>query len=586
VIWDLDGTLLDTESLSDAAMLSALSPPPSVLSAIGSALPNALKRATLGLPSEQWAPLVLDFFRPLYPPDRPLSLTAPELAARWETALGLLLPSALPMPGALPLAAGFASLGLPQAIATSSSAGAVEEKRRAAPKLFGLMSSVTCGDDPDLKKGKPAPDIFLLAAARLSLPPESCLAFEDSLAGCRAAKAAGCRVVAVPDRGLCTAEDLAAFAGCSDALLPSLALFDPAAVGLPPFPPPRPPRELPASWTATTTVDRADASSLSVPDFISRYEKPGRPLVLTGVVPSWPAATSWKLPSLLSRFPDTKFRVSATRDMTLGQFAAYCEEQEALPSSLRDERPLYLFDKDFAAKAPGMAGEFEIPPYFAEDLMAVLPQEARPDHRWLIVGPRHSGSSFHVDPNANFAWNATLQGRKKWVFYPPGCEPARSAGDERQVDLVRWFEDFYDDDPNAHLRQECVSEAGECVYVPRGWWHCVLNLDVSVALTHNVVTSRNLAHALDFLGDTASCAPGEGCRGNVKFNYSGDVPTSVIYPYKDAVIEAAASAGAAESAGSPPPPGSPCDCSEKTRALHAAFVRELRAKRPGVLEEA
>jgi hypothetical protein len=35
--------------------------------------------------------------------------------------------------------------------------------------------------------------------------------------------------------------------------------------------------------------------------------------------------------------------------------------------------------------------------------------EGRPDYRWLIMGPARSGSSFHVDPNCNFAWNATIQ---------------------------------------------------------------------------------------------------------------------------------------------------------------------------------
>jgi hypothetical protein len=45
--------------------------------------------------------------------------------------------------------------------------------------------------------------------------------------------------------------------------------------------------------------------------------------------------------------------------------------------------------------------------------MGVLGEERRPDYKWLIVGPPRSGSSFHVDPNANFAWNATIQGRKK-----------------------------------------------------------------------------------------------------------------------------------------------------------------------------
>jgi beta-phosphoglucomutase-like phosphatase (HAD superfamily) len=46
---------------------------------------------------------------------------------------------------------------------------------------------------------KPAPDIFLEAARRLGVPPEGCVVLEDSLAGVRAARAAGMRVIAVPE---------------------------------------------------------------------------------------------------------------------------------------------------------------------------------------------------------------------------------------------------------------------------------------------------------------------------------------------------------------------------------------------------
>jgi len=43
------------------------------------------------------------------------------------------------------------------------------------------MSTVVCGDDPELKNGKPAPDIYLLAAQRLGVNPRECLVFEDAM---------------------------------------------------------------------------------------------------------------------------------------------------------------------------------------------------------------------------------------------------------------------------------------------------------------------------------------------------------------------------------------------------------------------
>jgi len=67
-------------------------------------------------------------------------------------------------------------------------------------------------------------------------------------------------------------------------------------------------------------------------------------------------------------------------------------------SSNRDESPLYLFDKDFTTKPTtngvSLAKDYSIPGTFSDDLFTLL-GNARPDHRWLIVGPKRSGSTFH-----------------------------------------------------------------------------------------------------------------------------------------------------------------------------------------------
>ena len=82
--------------------------------------------------------------------------------------------------------------------------------------LGGIESDLDfclCGDEKEIRRGKPAPDMYLAAASRLCLPPASCLVVEDSFNGVRAARAAGCPVVMIPDldqptneiRGLCDA---------------------------------------------------------------------------------------------------------------------------------------------------------------------------------------------------------------------------------------------------------------------------------------------------------------------------------------------------------------------------------------------
>lgn len=335
-------------------------------------------------------------------------------------------------------------------------------------------------------------------------------------------------------------------------------------------------------WLKRSNIERRSVDGLSHQEFVRQYELPGVPVIVTGAVGKWRAATEWTPARLLERFGATPFRVSASVDMSLGEYLTYAEA-----CGQREERPLYLFDKDFCGKCPEMAAEFEIPEYFKQDLMSVVGPRRRPDYRWLIIGPALAGSSFHVDPNENFAWNATIAGRKKWVLYPPGCPPPSSADDERQLCLPRWFREHYDDDEHADVRLECVTEAGELLFVPRGWWHCVLNLELCVALTHNVVTEHNLLPALDFLEQDASCGPGEGCRGATKFCLSGDVPASVIYPFEQHVLAQTppptTSQVGAPGADEPAANGGGCSCARERRALLRDLRVGLERERPGLV---
>lgn len=161
-------------------------------------------------------------------------------------------------------------------------------------------------------------------------------------------------------------------------------------------------------------MSRTRRSGLSVEEFRRQYELPNVPVVLTDAVTRWRALGTWDRPLLRRAFAGRKV-VAGNYPMDFDTYLAYCDSQ-------RDDMPLYLFDSDFCAKAPQLAADFSVPPHFAEDLFAVL-GPSRPDHRWLIMGPPRSGSSFHVDPNATSAWNGVISGSKKWILYPPHVIP-------------------------------------------------------------------------------------------------------------------------------------------------------------------
>lgn len=99
-----------------------------------------------------------------------------------------------PMPGLIAFLDDLRARGIPLAIATA----APKENRELVIELFGLRHRIDAvvGAE-DVVKGKPAPDIFLKAAASLGIDPALCVAFEDAKNGVLSAKAAGMSVVGV-----------------------------------------------------------------------------------------------------------------------------------------------------------------------------------------------------------------------------------------------------------------------------------------------------------------------------------------------------------------------------------------------------
>ena len=96
-----------------------------------------------------------------------------------------------PLPGAIEFVRATKTRGLKSAVATSADRIKMEGNLREMGLSPADFDAVVTGDD--VAKKKPDPEIFLLAASRLNLPPENCLVIEDAPNGILAAKAAGCR---------------------------------------------------------------------------------------------------------------------------------------------------------------------------------------------------------------------------------------------------------------------------------------------------------------------------------------------------------------------------------------------------------
>jgi Cupin-like domain/F-box-like len=243
-----------------------------------------------------------------------------------------------------------------------------------------------------------------------------------------------------------------------------------------------------------------------------------RPFILTSPVKQWPAYTHWSADELLERHAAIDFRAEAV-DWRLDTYVDYMNDSS-------DESPLYLFDRSFVEKmgisVGKESGEYWTPDCFGEDLFAVLGDD-RPDCRWLIVGPERSGSTFHKDPNATSAWNAVLSGSKYWIMFPPSCAPPGVYVSEDQsevtspLSIAEWLLGFHEEARRTKGCVEGVCKAGEILHVPSGWWHLVVNLDASIALTQNFIPEAHLSSAIEFLRDRPTQV--SGFRSNVKNPY-------------------------------------------------------------------
>lgn len=140
------------------------------------------------------------------------------------------------MPGARKIIEQLSAKKVPIAIATGASEAGFQKKTGHIGDILRKPFShhVFAGSDPEVKRGKPHPDVFETAARRFKNPPKdmkSVLVFEDAINGVKAALAAGMQVVLVPDKRL----DLSRVLVKPSLVLESLEQFRPELFGLPKF---------------------------------------------------------------------------------------------------------------------------------------------------------------------------------------------------------------------------------------------------------------------------------------------------------------------------------------------------------------
>ena len=310
---------------------------------------------------------------------------------------------------------------------------------------------------------------------------------------------------------------------------------------------------IPTAWleqasVATTTkeakgiggineVDIVSVDDLTPTEFLKKYEDQNQPVVVRGAA-NGKATSLWNDWGYLlqsNNIGKKSYRTTSGAAPLPGNFSLDAYRDYIRSTNYLEESPLYLFDRTVFATNKEWENDFfpefyKKCPYwdptteYGHDLLQHLGAKERPDHTWIIMGPKRSGSVFHIDPNATHAWNACIRGRKRWIFYPPGEAPPgvfpSSDGDEVALPLSvgEWIIQYWKEHTEQYRKRpvgrrplECTTLPGDVIFVPHGWWHSVINLDESnIAITHNYVSPSNLGNALKFFNEKQDQI--SGCR--------------------------------------------------------------------------
>ena len=206
VVFDLDGVIVDSEQVWDEVREA-------YTRETGGTYTATAARDMMGMSSSEWSRYMAETLHVPGTPDEINAAVVERMLERYGEAPPLI-------PGAVDAVRRVAACW-PLGIASSSNPELIEVVVEAAGLGDVLAVAVSSQEVP---RGKPAPDVYLEAARRLGVEPARCGAVEDSQNGIRSAKAAGMRVVAIPNPHYPPDEEATALA---DVVLGSIAELQP-----------------------------------------------------------------------------------------------------------------------------------------------------------------------------------------------------------------------------------------------------------------------------------------------------------------------------------------------------------------------
>ena len=246
-----------------------------------------------------------------------------------------------------------------------------------------------------------------------------------------------------------------------------------------------------------------------------------------GAIPSKQEANASTLSDTSCEYDTAVTATAAPPVFTGGQSTEECPNDRGFPSIDKGRKKNLAIEAEAIDKGVGY-----------HDLFSLVGERRRPPYRWLLVGPRRSGTCVHIDPLGSSAWNrlvfsaffslhypthssllfsvlsmtffliksavstnnaSVIRGRKLWVIFPPNtprsvvkCKKVMLKGEDDEA--INYFVDHIPRLKRLHPQLrifEFIQGPGDTVFIPGGWWHAVLNLDDTIGVTQNYCSRAN-----------------------------------------------------------------------------------------------
>lgn len=181
VVFDLDGVILDSEEVWDEVRER-------YVRERGRRYDEAAQRAMMGMSSTEWSRFIHE--------ELGVAASAAEINADVVELMAARYRERLPLVAGAREAVDRMARAFPLGLASSSNRPLIDEVLELAELSHAFRATVS---SEEVARGKPAPDVYLETARRLGVAPERCAAIEDSHAGISSAKAAGMRVITIPN---------------------------------------------------------------------------------------------------------------------------------------------------------------------------------------------------------------------------------------------------------------------------------------------------------------------------------------------------------------------------------------------------